>query len=377
MRGGARTHLVEAALEAALPFGAVVPFLVDDAEGDVLVGRAGDESDEARVVFTSWRERLTALATVFALNLVRGRFCFVHEVGVEDVELVALHNLGRGIIVVVVRLVVLVPFIAHLHAVEVAWLPRLVVASPLRPGGRDFLFGREDLLAILDAPRDFPLIEGHGRLGVVFLLDGGKSGRARGDGLAGRGPVLGAAVIVGHVLQGDVSQLLHPTALAREMVEEGFLLGLGHAFVLSAELQQWLRVQRCIVGDCGGAVLSLAVCSLQHVVDPALYRRRRFCLLRAQALEALLDDLLGDAPQLRLGLPHAQAPQQLLPVVVVDGLVRVQLALDLHLERLQLLVRLGREQLVDVCGDGAGAAPFRCRGFRLAAEVLAYGFQSL
>ena len=59
---------------------------------------------------------------------------------------------------IVVRLVVLVPFIAHLNTIEVAGFPGLVVTSPLGSGGCDFLFGGEYLLAFLDASRDFPLV---------------------------------------------------------------------------------------------------------------------------------------------------------------------------------------------------------------------------
>ena len=48
----------------------------------------------------------------------------VDEVRIEDVKLVALHNLWRGIVDVVVGLVVLVPLEAGVNAVEVARLPR-------------------------------------------------------------------------------------------------------------------------------------------------------------------------------------------------------------------------------------------------------------
>ena len=51
---------------------------------------------------------LTSTAAVLAMA---AHHLLIDEVGVEDVELVPLHDLGRRVVVVVVRLVVLVPFI--------------------------------------------------------------------------------------------------------------------------------------------------------------------------------------------------------------------------------------------------------------------------
>lgn len=46
------------------------------------------------------------------------------------IEAVALHDLGRRVVEVVMRLVVLVPLEARLHAVEVSRLARLVLVRP-------------------------------------------------------------------------------------------------------------------------------------------------------------------------------------------------------------------------------------------------------
>ncbi len=75
------------ALEA-LPMG-VLPFSVDDLEGEVLVGRACMETDDAQVL------RLGA-----SFDEVTWRLRLVDQVRIEDVELVALHNLRRRIVVV-------------------------------------------------------------------------------------------------------------------------------------------------------------------------------------------------------------------------------------------------------------------------------------
>ena len=57
---------------------------------------------------------------------IRWRARLVDQIGVEDVELVALHNLGRRVVEVVVGLVVFVPFESSVNAIEVARLSRPV-----------------------------------------------------------------------------------------------------------------------------------------------------------------------------------------------------------------------------------------------------------
>jgi hypothetical protein len=70
---------------------------------------------------------------------ILGRDRLVDEVRVEDVELVTLDDLGRWVVVVVMRLVVFVPLVARVHPVEVLGLARSVFLVPpvhLRPNTR-------------------------------------------------------------------------------------------------------------------------------------------------------------------------------------------------------------------------------------------------
>ncbi|KFP30785.1 Putative uncharacterized protein encoded by CACTIN-AS1, partial [Colius striatus] len=97
----------------------IFPLPVDDLEGDVLVGRPRVEAQDGKV-----------LVVLAGLQEVLGRGALVDEVGVEDVELVALDDLGRGVVEVVVGLVVLVPLEARVHAVEEARLARPVLVGP-------------------------------------------------------------------------------------------------------------------------------------------------------------------------------------------------------------------------------------------------------
>ena len=106
----------EVALEA--PLVAELPLPVDDLEGDVLVGRRGGDAEHGELpVVAARRQR------------VGRRQALVYEVREEDVELVALHHLGRRVLDVVVGLVVLVPLEARVHPVEVPRLPRPVGIS--------------------------------------------------------------------------------------------------------------------------------------------------------------------------------------------------------------------------------------------------------
>ena len=98
--------VVELALEA--PLVPVLPLPVDDLEGDVLVRRPCVNAQHAKV-WVVWARRQRVL----------GRRPLVDQVRVEDVEFVALHDLGRRVVHVVVRLVVLVPLEAGVDAVEV------------------------------------------------------------------------------------------------------------------------------------------------------------------------------------------------------------------------------------------------------------------
>ncbi|KFR13739.1 Putative uncharacterized protein encoded by CACTIN-AS1, partial [Opisthocomus hoazin] len=97
----------------------ILPLPADDLEGDVLVGRPGLEAQDGEV-----------LVVLAGLQEVLGRRALVDEVGVEDVELVALHDLGGRVVEVVVGLVVLVPLEARVHPVEEAGLAGPVLVRP-------------------------------------------------------------------------------------------------------------------------------------------------------------------------------------------------------------------------------------------------------
>lgn len=64
-----------------------LPFAIDNAERDVLVWRPSGEPQQDRVVVSG-----------LANNFVGRCDGFVDEVGVEDIEFVTLHDLGRGVV---------------------------------------------------------------------------------------------------------------------------------------------------------------------------------------------------------------------------------------------------------------------------------------
>mmetsp|Transcript_25565 Transcript_25565/g.100948 ORF Transcript_25565/g.100948 Transcript_25565/m.100948 type:complete len:222 (+) Transcript_25565:157-822(+) len=96
----------------------VFPFTIDDLERNVLIGRPGNEAEDAYI-------RVVSL-----LDLETWCFRFVDQVRVENVKLVALNSFRRRVVVIVMRLVVLVPFVARVDPVEVFRLPRLVLIVP-------------------------------------------------------------------------------------------------------------------------------------------------------------------------------------------------------------------------------------------------------
>ncbi|CAN0879886.1 hypothetical protein LINGRAHAP2_LOCUS13349 [Linum grandiflorum] len=108
---------LESALESLLV--RVLPLLVHNPESDILVRRSSVEPDDARLITTS-----------ISINRIRRSLGLVHQVGVEDVELVSLNDLRRRVVVVVVGLVVLVPLVTGVDSVEVLWFPRSVLVVP-------------------------------------------------------------------------------------------------------------------------------------------------------------------------------------------------------------------------------------------------------
>lgn len=103
-------------LTAEAPLVGVLPLAVDDLERDGLVGRPGGELEQRKVPVVAAGD-----------ELILRCFGLVDEVWVEDVELVALDDLGRGVVHVVVGLVVFVPLEAGVDAVEVSRFARPVL----------------------------------------------------------------------------------------------------------------------------------------------------------------------------------------------------------------------------------------------------------
>lgn len=161
--------LVETAPEIAISLRAVVPLLVDNPERDVLVRRAGDESDQAGVILTGGSKGLAALTAILPLDSESGGLDWVDEVRVEDVEAVALDDLGWGVVVVVVSLVVLVPFVAHLHAVEVKRLAGLVLVCPWGSHEAEVLLDSKGFLVVVEATGSLTFVQGAGGARSVRL----------------------------------------------------------------------------------------------------------------------------------------------------------------------------------------------------------------
>ena len=141
--------LVEETPEASFSLCAVIPLTIDDFECNVFVRRTCNEPDNACVVFASFSSDFTSPPSTLTLDLVGGRTSFVQQIWVEDIELVALDNFGRRVVVVVVCLVLLVSFVAENAAVEVL---RLAWSNVCRPEvlvlGLDWDFCGDQLFVI-------------------------------------------------------------------------------------------------------------------------------------------------------------------------------------------------------------------------------------
>ena len=155
---GSWTYLVETTLEPTFSLSAIVPFLVDDPKSNILIWWAGNKANKACIIFASGGKGLATFPAILAFDFVRRSFCLVNEIWVEDIEFVALDDLGWRIVVIIMRLVVLVPFVAHLDTIEVTGLPGVIFASPLRFCGSDLFFASEYLLAFLNSSGYFSLV---------------------------------------------------------------------------------------------------------------------------------------------------------------------------------------------------------------------------
>ena len=83
-----------------------IPLLVHNSKRNVLVGRTGFKSDNAKLWIIGGTQ-----------NIVRSD-CFIDQLLKEDIELVALHCFGRRVVQIVVRAVVNVPIVAGFNSVE-------------------------------------------------------------------------------------------------------------------------------------------------------------------------------------------------------------------------------------------------------------------
>jgi hypothetical protein len=159
------TYLVEAAFKPTVFLSAVVPFTVDDAKGDVLIRRAGNEANETCVLLACGGKGFAPSSPVFTDDFERGCFSLVDKIRIKYVELIPLDHLGGRVVMIVVSLIILVPFIAHLYTVKRAWLAWSIFVGPLgfRHAGDRFL-RCEDFLVLINAPRNLALIESLGGL---------------------------------------------------------------------------------------------------------------------------------------------------------------------------------------------------------------------
>lgn len=75
-------------------------------------------------------DNTSLIAVAILLNSVHWRSRLINQIRVKYVELIALDNLGRRIVVIVMSLVVLVPLISGMNPIEIFWLSWTVFIMP-------------------------------------------------------------------------------------------------------------------------------------------------------------------------------------------------------------------------------------------------------
>lgn len=97
----------------------VLPFSVDNFEGNVFIRRSRPDKENTKVgvVFT-WCQGVLRSSSL------------VNQIRIEYVEFVTLYNFGRRVVNVVVSLIVLVPFKAGVDSVEIPGFSRSVLVGP-------------------------------------------------------------------------------------------------------------------------------------------------------------------------------------------------------------------------------------------------------
>lgn len=88
-------------------FVGILPFPTDDLEGDIFIRWTRNETQNLKIRFP-----------FTGGSRVGGCFGHIDKIGIENVELVALDNLGRWIVQIVVSLVILVPYETRVHSIE-------------------------------------------------------------------------------------------------------------------------------------------------------------------------------------------------------------------------------------------------------------------
>ena len=74
-------------------------------------------------------ETSLSIAPIF-IDGISGCSDFIDQVGIKYIELIPLHDFGGGVVVVVMRLVVLVPLVSCVNAVEVLGFTWTVFVVP-------------------------------------------------------------------------------------------------------------------------------------------------------------------------------------------------------------------------------------------------------
>jgi hypothetical protein len=97
---------------------------------------------------------------------------------VKYTNLVALDNLGRRIIRIIMCLVVLVPLITGVYSVEVSWFTRTILVAPRVRTNRNWRLCVEGFLFLVKV--SLHLCTVHGFRSCIFRSELGSSGRGSG-----------------------------------------------------------------------------------------------------------------------------------------------------------------------------------------------------
>src|SRR5271156_1995982 len=122
--------LFKGTLESPVMLCTVVPIAVYNSKSDAFIWWPRVKANDTSIFFSRWSRRLTLLASSLSFNSIRRSLGLVDEIRVEDVEFVALNDLWWRVVMIVVGLVVLVPFVAHLDSIKILRLSWTILAHP-------------------------------------------------------------------------------------------------------------------------------------------------------------------------------------------------------------------------------------------------------